>query len=274
METAQAQNVSLTGQVMLYQKPELLSKEEHGKLGVDPSPGRFTFAAGTHMCPITVPEFGPAGISYPIIFVGEEHQPVVVFGLEAGSNLYADEEAGFNVDVYVPAFIRRYPFVLAQAEPGQGAEDRLLVGIDRGYPYIREGGQYRFFEKGEPTEYTQRCIQFCNDFEQQHRMTLSFVQLLRELDLFETRSATYQPTGPDGQPQGEPQPVAQFFAVSETKLNALPPAKLEELRQNGALQQIYAHLMSLYCWDRLIVQAMVRQQKILDAQAATAANAS
>jgi hypothetical protein len=274
METVPAQNVSLQGQVMLYTKPELLSRELHEKLGVNPSPGRFTFAAKAHVCPITVPEFGPAAISYPIIFVGDAYQPVVVFGLEDGQNLYADETVGFENDAYIPAYIRRYPFVLAAGEnPPAGQEERMLVGIDRGYPYIVEGGEYRFFENGEPTAYTQRCIQYCNDFETQHRMTVSFVQLLRDLDLLDTRNASYQPTNPDGSPQGDPLTVAQFFAVSEEKLNALPVEKLTELRSNGALAQIYAHLTSLFGWERLIVRALLRQQKILDAQTTKAANA-
>jgi hypothetical protein len=274
METVPAQNVTLQGQVMLYTKPELLSRELHGNLGVNPSPGRFTFAAKTHICPLTVPEFGPAAVCYPIIFVGAEHQPVTVFGLEDGTNLFADPEAGFEPDVYIPAYIRRYPFVLAQAEqPAAGEEERMLVGVDRGYSHIVEGGQFPFFENGEPTQYTQRCIQFCNDFEAQHRMTISFVQLLRDLDLFENRNATYQPQGPDGAPQGDPVTVAQFFAVSEQKLNALPQEKLKELRDNGALAQIYAHLTSLFAWERLIMRALIRQQKIMDAQAAGAANA-
>ena len=274
METVPAQNITLQGQVLLYTKPELLSRELHGKLGVNPSPGRFSFAAKTHLCPITVPEFGPAGVCYPIIFVGDDYNPVVVFGLEDGVNLFADPETGYEPDVYIPTYIRRYPFVLAQGEqPPAGEEERMLVGIDRGYPYIAEGGEYPFFEKGEPTAYTQRCIQFCNDFEAQHRMTRSFVQLLKDLDLFDNRTASYQPSGPDGAPQGDPVQVAQFYAVSEPKLNALPADKLVELRDNGALAQIYAHMTSLFGWDRLIARALIRQQKIIDAQTAGAANA-
>jgi len=65
METVPApQDVALTGQVMLYAKPELLSKEVHGNLGVNPAPTRFGFAAKTHVCPLTVPEFGPASLAY------------------------------------------------------------------------------------------------------------------------------------------------------------------------------------------------------------------
>lgn len=263
METVAAPaDVALTGQLMLYSKPELLSKEVHGKLGVNPAPTRFGFAASTHVCPLTVPEFGPASLSYPIIFVGTDYNPVVVMGLTEGQNLYATPEIGFELDAYIPCYIRRYPFVLAAAENAPaGEENKMLVGIDRGYQYIAENADYPFFNNGEPSQYTQNCIQFCNDFDTQVRMTTQFVQMLRELDMFETRSASFTPQNPDGSPSGEPQKIADFFAVSETKLQSLPADKLAELRTSGALQQIYAHLNSLFGWERLIVRALSRQQQ-------------
>ena len=97
--------------------------------------------------------------------------------------------------------------------------------------------------------------------------TDSFVKLLTDLDLFETREANFTPRNPDGS-AGAPQKLAEYFAVSEEKLKALPAEKLVELRDNGALGQIYAHLVSLLGWDRLIALAFQRA-----AQMPTAANA-
>ena len=259
-----AQDVTLTGSVLFYTKPELLSKEQHGSLGVNAAPTRFGFAAKAHICPLTVPEFGPASLSYPIIFVGDQRQPAVAMGLQEGQNLFANDEIGFDLDAYIPCYIRRYPFVLAGSPDDT---ERMLVGIDRAYEYIAENAGYPFFNEGEPTEYTKQCIQFCNDFETQNRMTQSFVTMLTDLDLFETRTATYTPQNVDGS-QGEPQTVAQFFAVSESKLAELPIDKLAELRTNGALAQIYAHLTSLFGWERLIIKAMARVQAEQAAQGA------
>ena len=136
METVSTPDVALTGQVMLYSKPELLSKETHGKLGVNAAPTRFGFAATTHVCPMTVPEFGPGGLSYPIIFVGDDYNPVVVMGLQEGQNLFASAELGFEVAAYIPCYTRRYPFVLAAPQNAPPADQgKMLVGIDRSYPY-------------------------------------------------------------------------------------------------------------------------------------------
>lgn len=263
MATASVQTPPLAGNVLFYRQPELLSKEMHGKLGVNPSATRFGFALGSHVCPLTVQEFSAAGTCYPIIFVGSDYNPVAVFGITEGQNLFASAEKGYDADAYMPSFIRRYPFVLAQPDtpPGQPPSDRMMVGIDRAYEYIAENATYPFFnEAGEASDYTQRCIQFCNDFESQVRITRSFIDLLKELDLFEQRSTTYTPQNQDGTPAGEPQLVAEYFGVSDDKLKALPSDKLAELVANGAIQQIYAHINSLFCWDRLLARHFERFQ--------------
>jgi hypothetical protein len=143
----------------------------------------------------------------------------------------------------------------------------MVLCIDRNAEFIVEGGDMPFFEGAEPSAYTKNCIEFCNNFEIERQRTVNFVQLLKDLDLFETKVANFTPTNPDGTP-GEPQKIADYFGVSEEKLNQLPAEKYIELRDNGALGQIYAHLLSLVGWDRLISLAMARQQ-----QAPVAANA-
>lgn len=147
------------------------------------------------------------------------------------------------------------------------AREQLVVCIDRDAKMLGEDYDLAFFnENGEPSDYTNGCIQFCNDFETEGRRTESFIKLLRDLDLFETKRSTYTPMRPDGTP-GEPQTVAEYFAVSEEKLKALPMETVKDMVDNGALAQIYAHLMSLTGWDRLITLTMAQQ-----ATAATAAN--
>ena len=88
--------------------------------------------------------------------------------------------------------------------------------------------------------------------------TMSFVNLLKDLDLFELKTANFTPPRPDGS-LGEPQKIAEYYGVSEEKLLKLEADKFLLLRDNGALAQIYAHLLSLVGWDRLIALAIARQ---------------
>jgi len=252
-DTVNTHQAELTGEALFYVSPEPLSKEAHAGLGLKNLETPYAFTARTHLVPLTVTEFGPASLCYPIIFIGPEKTPVAVMGVNADENLFVDEKGGYAADAYLPADIRRHPFVLAN----DAAAQRMVVCIDSKAPMIGENPDAPFFENGEPSAYTKGAIDFCNNFEQEAQRTLSFVNLLKELDLFEDKTATYTPPAPDGAPTSA-QTIAQYQGVSEAKLNALSAEKLKDLASNGALSQIYAHLISLFGWDRLIVKAMLR----------------
>ena len=247
----------ITGNVLFYSQPEPLSPEMHGKMGVRSMDGPFGFAKQGHAIPLTVGEFPPASMTGPIIFVGDDKMPILVMGLNAGENMFLRVADGlFEAGAYVPAYIRRYPFVFANDDSAQ----QMVLCVDHAAEFFAETNpDLPFFEAdGQPSQYLKNCIEFCNNFEIERQRTTSFVQLLKDLDLFESKTASFAPTNPDGT-LGEPQKIAEYFGVSEEKLNKLPPEKYIELRDNGALTQIHAHLLSLLGWDKLIAIALQRQ---------------
>ena len=256
METTQA--TGLSGSVLFYTAPEPLNREQHAKLGLVHKDKPYGFAATGSAVPLTVTEFTMAAANFPIIFAGDDKVALAVMGLNTNENLFINADGSIELGTYIPAYVRRYPFVLANDDTDQ----RLIVCIDRGTDLLVEGGQTALFDdKGEPTEYTQNCIKFCDDFEVERRRTESFVKLLKDNDRFELKTAMFTPVDEAGQPT-EPQKVAEYFGVSEEKLNALPAEKIKELQSSGALGQIYAHLVSLVGWDRLIGRAMARQPEV------------
>lgn len=262
-QTQVAGNAQLTGNVLFYTKPEPLNPQLHGKLGVNRSNKPFKFVGQTHLVPLTVTEFAPASLSYPIVFLGEQKTPLAVMGLAPNDNLFVSPEGDFRPDSYVPAYVRRYPFVFANDEQSQ----RMILCVDRGAEIVAEGAEVPFFDGEKPTEYVQSAMQFCQDFETERQRTEQFVKLLQDLDLFTVRESVFRPTNPDGS-QGEPQKLAEYFAVDEEKLGKLPADKFLQLRDNGALPQIYCHLISLLGWDKLVALAFQRA-----AQQPVAANA-
>jgi hypothetical protein len=254
----------VSGQVLFYTQPEPLDANRHGELGMMTTDRPFRFAAKQHFIPLHAGEFGPAAISYPIIFAGPDHAPLAVMGLAAGENLFISEDGAYRAGVYVPAFIRRYPFVGARDDQA----GRTIVCIDRASDLWVEGpADVKLFENGQPSEFTKSCIDFCSQFDTDRAASDLFVKILTDLDLFETRQATFTPRL-ENNALGEQQLVAEFFAVSEAKLKALPSEKIIELRDNGALPLIYAHMVSLYGWERLIAESLMRRAA---AQAAAAA---
>jgi hypothetical protein len=259
-DTISTHQAELTGEVLFYVQPEPLSKEAHDGLGIRTIENPYGFTARSHLVPLTVTEFGPAALCYPVIFAGEDLTPVAVMGVNSNENLFVDEKGNFQPDCYLPAYVRRYPFVLANDPQSQ----RMVVCIDRKAPMITDKPEALFFENGELSAYTKGAIEFCNNFEGEVQRTVSFVALLKELDLFEKKEARYTPN--DGVTT-DSQLVAEYNGVSEAKLNALPAEKLKELRDNGALSQIYSHLLSLMGWERLIVKAMLRPRTPIAANA-------
>jgi len=253
MQTVPQPEGQISGNVLLYTKPEPLSAELHGALGLIRSPRPFAYASAAHAVPLHVTEFGPASLTYPIIFGGEPLAPLAVMSIRSNENLFISDQGEFELGAYVPAFIRRWPFVLANDD----GQQKLIVCIDRAAEVLAVGGEVPLFENGQPSSFTQQAIQFCTDFETERRRTDQFVQTLKSLDLLENKQTTFTPREPDGT-AGAPIQLADYIAVSEEKLAALPASKLAELNTTGALRQIYAHLTSALNWERLVAKTTTR----------------
>ncbi len=258
MENTQpAQQPQLSGNVLFYRNPQPLSPEQHGALGVKQINEPFAFLRVAHAIPITVTEFGMAASAYPIIFVGDDKTPVTVMGVRQNENLFVTDDGKTEPDFYVPAFVRRYPFVFAN----DNDSDRLLLCVDRDAPMVTDQPDVAFFENGEATDFTNNAVEFCKEFERQRRATSEFTKILVQFDLFEQKTVAFQPRDPQGNAVGEQQKIADYWAISEERLNNLSDEQLLQLRTNGALGAIYAHILSLLNWQRVIQRAVSKGQK-------------
>src|SRR5207302_8448137 len=123
----------------------------------------------------------------PTMYAARPKTRLAVSGGSCEANKFIQPNGYFEVGVYVPGYIRRYPFVLAN----DTTREQLVVCIDRAAAMLGDLPDLPFFDPaGQPTDYTKNCIQFCNDYETEIRRTESFVTLLTDLDLFETRKTT------------------------------------------------------------------------------------
>lgn len=254
--TPTTQQPELTGNVLFYKNPQPINPEQHAGLGVKQIDQPFGFLRDAHAVPVTVTEFGMASAAYPIIFVGEEFTPVAVMGVRAGENLFVAENGTIDPDFYVPAFVRRYPFVFAN----DNQSDRLLLCIDRDAPMVTNQPEVLLFENGQPSAFTQNAIEFCQEFERQRRSTAEFTAIIKNMGLFEEKTVNFQPRDAQGNTAGDQQKIADYWAVDENKLNELSDEQFKELRANGALGAIYAHMISLLNWQRVISRALRAQQ--------------
>lgn len=244
---AEAQQPTVTGNVMFYEKPVPLNREQHKGYGVTPVPKPFEFMRTSHFMPLTAAEFGAAAASYPIIFAGDDRSPIAVMGIRTDENLFVTEGL-FDSDFYMPAFARRYPFVLA-SDPNN---DRFVVCVDEAAGCVtNKTPEQAFFTGDDTSSFTKEAFEFLQNFERDRQATTAMVQELKDLDLFEPKDMHFQGQMADGSP-GERQKIADYFAVSEEKLRGLSAEKIKSLADRGILAVIYAHLVSLSNWQRLV----------------------
>lgn len=238
---------SVTGNVMFYEKPVPLNREQHKGFGVTPVDTPFDFMKKSHFLPLTAAEFGSAAGSFPIIFAGEDRTPVAVMGIRTEENLFVTD-GQFHTDFYMPAFARRYPFVLAADQ----TNDRFVVCVDEAATCVTQKKPAQPFFTGDDTSsFTKEAFEFLQNFERDRQATTSMVEELKSLDLFEPKEMFFQGQQADGTP-GERQKIADYFAVSDEKLRALPADKLKQLSDRGILGVIHAHMISLSNWQRLV----------------------
>ena len=200
---------------------------------------RAPFLAQAHAIPVTVDEFALAQRFYPIVFsVGENPVPLALMGLNENVNTFVDADGTLLQDAYVPAYIRRYPFILARLREGT---DELSLCFD---PTSDAVGQFDegelLFRDGQISETTQGVLEFCEQFEQAGQRTGAFMQELVDHKLLMDGEVSIQT-------ESQPQPYIYrgFQMVSEEKLRDLRGDVARKMVQSGLLALIYAHLLSM-----------------------------
>ena len=227
-----------SGLPLFYNDLHALSSSQHADYAlrqVDGAP----FLAKAHAVPLTVEEFGLAQRFYPIVFsVGPNPVPLALMGLNEGVNMFVDDEGKLNSDVYLPAYIRRYPFMLARLQQNS---DELSLCFDPTADVIAAGGEGdKLFADGQPSETTKNILGFCEQFEQAGQRTAAFMQDLADLKLLIDGEVSIQP-----EDAAQPFVYRGFQMVSEEKLRELRGDQARKLIQNGLLALVYAHLFSL-----------------------------
>jgi hypothetical protein len=200
---------------------------------------RAPWLVGQHAVPLTVEEFPMAQRNFPIIFSqGPEAVPLALFGLNEGINVFVEADGRLENPVYIPAYARRYPFLLAKLQP-DATELSLcfdptsdLVGpFEEGTP---------LFEDGQPSEATKGMLQFCEQFEVAGQKTSGFIAELEKHGLLIDGEVSVQPEG-----ASQPFVYRGFRMVDENKLREMRGDVLRSWAQNGMLPLIHAHLFSL-----------------------------
>jgi len=229
----------IPGLPMLYQNMVPLSSQEHRNWRVRPLQS-LELIANVHALPLTVDEFPIAQRYFPIVFsLGPDSVPLALLGLNEGVNVFVDAEGNYREGTYLPAFVRRYPFMLARLNE-QSEELSLCFDPTPGLLGDFEEGARLFNDEGEPEQPIKDMLGFCEQFEFAAQRTTAFMKDLEETGLLEDGELTIQhPSNP------QPYVYRGFRMVNEEKLRDLRGDQLRKMSQNGMLTLLYAHLFSL-----------------------------
>jgi hypothetical protein len=233
-------------EVLFYERPVPLNRTQHKDLRLKGIPS-LKFAAAAHSVPLTGAEFPIAARDLPILFAGqsvEDAGPMALLGLRQNENLLVDGNGQWAANVYVPAFVRRYPFILAEKPAGTEGDD-FTVFLDEAYEgFGSEEGDRLFKEDGSDSEMLANAVGFLGEFQQHVARTHWFMDQLRKHQLLEPRNIRLEKDGKSINLNG-------LFVVNEEKLRQLDEKTAHEFLREGVLGWIYAHLLSLPNIDRL-----------------------
>lgn len=235
-----------------YKKVVALSEKEHADWRVKMD-NNYEFSRQTNAVLVSAVEFAHVTHEYPIVFVDHsgDIRPVAILGLKPQQNLYLDEKYSWDAK-YIPAYVRRYPFILAGDEIK--SDTTYTVCIDESFPgFNRKSGERLFTEKAEHSPYLQRAITFLKDFQAQGQATEQFCAHLKKLGLLEPMQANIASA------QGEEFSVAGFMVVSRDRLKEIKPLELAELVKSDEMALIYQHLLSLGNFSKLTERYTARR---------------
>jgi len=247
-----------------YKKVVALNSDAHRNLKFSANQVDYSFARDTTAVLLAGVEFAEATREYPIVYIRGQDQrmrPVALLGVRDGENLFVDEQGKWDAG-YIPAFVRRYPFVMADG----GANGQLVVCIDEGCPALNaEHGELLINAQGKMEPRMNEIVQFLQNFQREFERTELITKQLDELGLFVQQGARFD-TG-----TGETFQLNDFYLIDEARFGQIADARLPELFRSGALGLAYLHLASLgnmrKLLDRLSARSTPKKQGVAAANA-------
>lgn len=227
---------------LFYKNPTPLDAKAHAKLALKKNFG-FGFTKGVNAVPINLIEMPQICHFYPIAFSPDANAtPVAIMGLRDNENLFLGPKNEWEANTYIPAYIRRYPFIFSEMPGGE----QLTLCVDMDKNVVDEKAEQPFFDgEGKPTDLANNALEFCKSYHAAAQATIEFSKALAASGLLVEREAQINVAG------NRRINFSGFKIIDEQKLAAMDDKTFMEWRKKGWLPFIYAHLFSGAQWQRL-----------------------
>lgn len=227
---------------LFYKNVAVISPESHGNRGLNRAVD-FRFAVSANALPLGFSEIPFAACNYPVVFSsGSDAGLAAVVGLREKENLFADGDGSWRPGTYVPAYLRRYPFILLDARDQQ----QLTLAAEEDETRFPATGGEPLFEAGQPTDLTNQMLAFCAAYRNDCNSAGDFCRAMDAANLLVEKQADVT-LGND-----VPLHLTGFRVIDVDRFNALDDATFIEWRKRNWLPAIYAHLHSMMHWPLLV----------------------
>lgn len=200
----------------------------------------FSYAKEQINSPLTIAEFYEACKDYPILFAKDKNNSwmaVAMLGYKEKENLFIDDRGIWEKQRYIPAHIRRYPFIYLN----NPENDQLTLVVEGEYKSDTKDDEVRklFLEDGNNSEFLNSVLGFLNQFHADALATAQFIKQLDDWELLEEKVANIST------PDNKNYTINGFYVVNEEKLKHLGKKKKDALCEKNIIPLITAHLISL-----------------------------
>lgn len=227
----------MSKQLLIYETAVPVTAARHRDVSIEGGAG-YGFSKVVNAVPLMAVELPFAANEYAVVFtaVGDDVLPAAILGVRNDQNLYLTVDGQWKAK-YIPAFIRRYPFVFSSSADGK----TLTLCVDESYAGLNRSGKGKrlFGDDSKPTEYVDQVLKFLQQYQAHFERTRIFGRRIKELGLLEAMQAEVST------PAGEKLKLSGFLAVNRAKLKALSGEALATLASNDELELLFLHLHSM-----------------------------
>ncbi|GLI94260.1 SapC family protein [Methylocystis echinoides] len=233
---------------LFYKDPVVLRFEQHADVGLVPARG-FDFAREAVAILLCAGEFAVAMRHYPIVFaMDEQASPIALTAIRKEHNLFVEQDGSWRPGAYVPAYLRRYPFIVTETSD----KSQRLLAVDRGSErYVaavadRPDAERLFDDAGNATAAAQAAMAVCSAFHADYANTVAFGRALLAAKVLEPYHAEFR------LPDGTLYQLNGFYAVDEKAFRALPAMTVADWHSKGWLDLLTLHLASQQSFQNLL----------------------
>ncbi|AMM85777.1 SapC family protein [Martelella sp. AD-3] len=233
---------------LFYKKPQVLRFEEHKGLGLV-ARDDYAFSAEATAIPLSVSEFMPAVRQYPIVFIEAAGQPapVAIVGLRQGQNLMLEKDGSWAPHAYVPAYIRRYPFILVQSPD----EDTRYLAYDSESDRVKPLAENPeaapiFNDDGTASKTVAPMLELCEAYHQHRAQDAAFLKAIAEADILLARHVDME------FPDKSRYRLDGFSVIDHERYRNLPARTLKQWTEKGWTDAIALHLASAQNWGLMM----------------------